>query len=146
MSDTIKMSLANTAFNLSVAEEIFTALARAATSDIQKQYHIRTVLSEIYGNAYLYSNRMRPNSSIDIEVCFTPDRFIASIINEGRGPADINNRKIEAISLYAESGRGLAIVRKLCDNVYFKKMSESKFGVFIEIELPKAKMITNTRE
>lgn len=143
MSDTIKMSLCNTAFNLSVAEEIFSALARAATSDIQKQYHIRTVLSEIYGNAYLYSNRIRPNSSIDLEVCFTPDRFKASIVNEGRGPTDINNRGIEAISPYAESGRGLAIVRKLCDNVYFKKMSESKFGVFIEIELPKTKIVTN---
>lgn len=143
MSDTIKISLTNTAFNLSAAEEIFSALARAATSDIQKQYHIRTVLSEIYGNAYLYSSRMRPNSSIDIEVCFSPERFTASVINEGRGPADINSRKLEAISPYAESGRGLAIVRKLCDNVYFKKMSESKFGVFIEIELPETKKVTN---
>jgi anti-sigma regulatory factor (Ser/Thr protein kinase) len=144
MSDKIKISIANTAFNLSVAEEIFSALARAATNDIQKQYHIRTVLSEIYGNAYLYGDKSRSNSAIEFEACFTPERFSASIINEGKGPADTNSRKVESISPYAESGRGLAIVRKLCDNVYFKKMSETKFGVFIEIELPTANKITST--
>ncbi|NLI15791.1 MAG: ATP-binding protein [candidate division Zixibacteria bacterium] len=143
MSDIIKISLTNTAFNLSAAEEIFSALARAATPDIHKQYHIRTVLSEVYGNAYLYSNKTRPNSVIDLEVCFTPNRFTASIINEGRGPADINSRKVETIPAYAESGRGLAIVRKLCDNVYFKKISETKFGVFFEIELPSVRKIKN---
>jgi anti-sigma regulatory factor (Ser/Thr protein kinase) len=143
MSDKIKITFANTAFNLSVAEEIFSALARSATGDIQKQYHIRTVLSEIYGNAYLYGDKTRPSNVIEFEACFTPDRFSASIINEGRGPADNSNRKVESISPYAESGRGLAIVRKLCDNVYFKKMSETKFGVFIEIELPITNKITS---
>jgi anti-sigma regulatory factor (Ser/Thr protein kinase) len=136
MSDKITITFVNTAFNLSVAEEIFSALARSATPDIQKQYHIRTVLSEIYSNAYLYGNQARSNGLIKFEACFSSDRFFASIINDYKGDADIKKRKIENISPYAESGRGLAIVRKLCDNVYFKKISESKFGVFIEIELP----------
>jgi anti-sigma regulatory factor (Ser/Thr protein kinase) len=136
MNDKIKITFVDTSFNLSVAEEIFTALARSATTDIQKQFHIRTVLSEIYGNAYLYGDKARPNGVIEFEACFSPDRFFASVVNEGKGLTDISNRKVESISPYAESGRGLAIVRKLCDNVYFKKMSETKFGVFIEIELP----------
>jgi anti-sigma regulatory factor (Ser/Thr protein kinase) len=139
MKDLIKIIFPISPISLQVSEDIFEAVARGATSNEQKIYHIRTALSELLNNAYLHGDSSNLDSAIEFKACFSPDRFYASIINEGQGFTEANYNEGEFPSGFAESGRGIKIVRKLCDRVEFKKMAGNKFGVFIEVAIPENK-------
>ena len=126
---------------LEIADDIFNAIANSATSDCRKAYHIRTVLSEAFSNAYLYGDNDSQNAAIVFDICFNPETFIASIINCGNGFADTDIKWNEFPCSDEESGRGLKIIKQLCDKVEFKKIDNNKFRVFIEIKVNDNKKI-----
>ena len=119
--------------------KIFDIIARAAASDVRKRYHIRAVLSEAFNNAYLHGENSSNNACIEMEACFNKDIFFVSIINEGKGFADSIPQENGFQINYAESGRGLKIIKMLSKRVEFKKVNENKFGVFIEIDVSSRK-------
>ncbi|MCD6163498.1 MAG: ATP-binding protein [candidate division Zixibacteria bacterium] len=126
---------------LKIAEDIFSVIANNVTSDRQKAYNIMTVLSEAYNNAYLYGNKDSLDAQIVFETCFKNNKFTASIINEGTGFDDKNISWNEYPSADVESGRGLKIIKQLCDKVEFRKISNNIFEVFVEIEIDENKIV-----
>jgi anti-sigma regulatory factor (Ser/Thr protein kinase) len=143
MNERVKIIFSCSAFSLAIAEEIFAIIARAATSNKQKQYHIRIVLSELFSNAYLHGDKSAPDSAIEFEACFNSERFTAKIMNKGKRIAENKDKRLESICPSAESGRGLAIVRKLCDSVHYKMLDDEKFCLIIEIILPEVNKAIN---
>ena len=135
MSHPIRIAFPVSEMSLKIADEIFDIIARAATSSTKKRYHIQIVLSEIFHNAYIHGDRISADTCIEFEACFDKNKFSASIINEGKGFADSKLKSTDVNHIYAESGRGLKIIRKLSDKVEFKKINDNKFGVFVEINL-----------
>jgi anti-sigma regulatory factor (Ser/Thr protein kinase) len=121
--------------SLQIADEIFEVIARTATSDTKKRHHILTVLSEAFSNAYIHGDKVYHDGGIELETHFNENKFSASIINKGKGFADSKMKNRSDGSDYAESGRGLKIIKKLSDKVEFKRINGNKFGVFIEIDL-----------
>lgn len=127
--------------SLQIAEDIFKIIAHNTTSDPQKIFSIRTVLSESFNNAYLYSDKNSEDAFISIETCFKNNKFTASIMNEGAGFADNDINWNKYPSSDAESGRGLRIIKQLCDKVEFRKIGNNNFEVFVEIEIGESKKV-----
>jgi anti-sigma regulatory factor (Ser/Thr protein kinase) len=144
MKNLIKINFPNTEVSLQIADEIFNVIANLVTFNQQKIYHIRMALSELFNNAYLHADQQNRDSDIEFEACFSEDRFFASIVNKGAGFVEENYDGDEFPSGFAESGRGLKIVRKICDKVEFKRLANNKFGVFIEVAIPINKSVITT--
>jgi len=126
---------------LKLADDIFNVIAHNVTSDCRKAYHIQTVLSEALNNAYLYGDNDSPDAVITFNMCFNLETFTASIINSGNGFADTEIKWNEFPCSDEESGRGLKIIKHLCNKVEFNKIDDNKFRVFIEIDLSENKKI-----
>lgn len=144
MSQPVRIIFPMSEVSLKIADEMFDIIARAATSNTKKRYHIQIVLSEAFDNAYIHGDKISADACIEFEACFNKNKFSASIINEGKGIADSELKGHDINCVFAESGRGLKIIKKLSDKVEFKKINGNKFGVFIEIDLSpekKCKMI-----
>jgi anti-sigma regulatory factor (Ser/Thr protein kinase) len=144
MKDLIYIAFPISPLSLQISEDIFEAVARGVTHNQQKVYHIRIILSELFSNAYLHSGSANLDGIIEFKACFSQDRFYASIINEGKGFTEAKHSVDEFPSGFAESGRGIKIVRRLCDKVEFKKMADNKFGVFVEVAIPDNKSVLIT--
>jgi serine/threonine-protein kinase RsbW len=127
--------------NLQLASDILCAVARRVTIDEQKVYHIEIVLSEAFENAFLHGNRDLHEKEIVFEMCFNQNKFVASVINKGEGFADKDIEWNEFPSCEEESGRGLKIIKRLCDKVEFKKIGPDKFGIFMEMSLSDKKTV-----
>jgi len=115
-----------------VADDIFEVLANNATRDKQLRYNIRTVLSEVFSNAFLYGDKNNCDVEIEVRTCFTENGFMASIINDGAGFADNKIKWDEFPATEQESGRGLKLIKRLCDRVEFKRADNNKFEVQVE--------------
>jgi len=123
--------------SLQIAEDLFSTISKNITTDSRTAYHVRTVLSEGFSNAYLYGNSNLPEAIIIVEMCFNSKTFTANIINDGRGFADNNIKWNEFPSGDDESGRGLKIIKQLCDKLEYKRIGDNRFGIFVEIKLQK---------
>ena len=134
MSDRLKIIFPTAWETLKLANDIFHVIAMNASADNHTSHRIWVVLSEIFNNAYQYGENNVPNASIIFEMCFNKDKFVASIINEGTGFTDKNIKWNEFPSGDMESGRGLKIIKRLCEKVEFKNINGNKFGVFVEIK------------
>ena len=135
MNDFVKIIFPVSMISVRLADDIFTAIAGNITSDGRTAYKIRTVLSEIFSNAFLYCEKESYAKFIVFEGCFTDDKFIASIINEGSGFVDKSISWDDFSSSMDESGRGLKLIRKLCDKVEFNHHDDNRFEVYVEIPL-----------
>lgn len=116
-----------------MADDIFEAVAQNASDDGHIISAIRTVLSEAFSNAFLYGDKRSDDAVIEFKVCFSDNKFIASIINEGQGFADKNIKWDEFPPVMDESGRGIQLIRKLSDKAEFRCLADHKFEVYIEI-------------
>ena len=117
--------------SVKVADDIFEVLANNATRDARLCYNIRTVLSEAFNNAFLYSEKGNLDAVIEVRTCFNKNDFFASIINEGRGFADNEIKWDKFPSIEEESGRGLKIIKKLCDKLEFRRTENNKFEIYV---------------
>jgi anti-sigma regulatory factor (Ser/Thr protein kinase) len=135
MNDCIKIIFPVAMISIRLADDIFKAIAANLTFDGQTAFKIRTVLSEIFSNAFLYCDKEINPKSIEFRGRFKDDKFIASIINEGSGFADIGNSKNEFPSSWDESGRGLKLIKRLSDKVEFIHHEDNRFEVCVEISI-----------
>jgi len=115
-----------------IADDLFEVLANNATRDKRIRYNIRTVLSEVFNNAFLYGEKGDRDAVIEVKACFTENSFLASITNDGSGFADNEIKWDELPSTEQESGRGLRIIKELCDKVEFRRTDNNKFEVRVE--------------
>jgi len=121
--------------SVSLADDLFKVIANNVASDAKTAFNIRIVLSELFSNAFLYGDKQSGNAMIEFKGCFTKDKFVASIINDGGGFADNTIEWNTFPSLLEESGRGIKIIKKLCDKLEFRKHGNNKFEAYIEISM-----------
>jgi len=96
--------------------------------------NLRVGLSEALANAMLYGNAQDPSKSVKVEVAFQGATITAKVTDEGRGfdPYRIPDPTTPGNLLKAE-GRGIFLMRKLLDEVYFNDRGNS---VTLVLRLP----------
>ena len=133
MADFIRIVFPISMVSVRLADDIFDAIARNVTGDAKTVFNIRLVLSEVFSNAFLYGEKQSANAVIEFKGCFNEHIFVASIINEGEGFTDNAIEWNKFPAAMEESGRGLKIIRQLCDKLEFRKHSDNKFETYLEI-------------
>jgi anti-sigma regulatory factor (Ser/Thr protein kinase) len=133
MADMIKIIFPISMVSVRLADDIFDAIARNVTVDTKLAFNIRLVLSEVFSNAFLYGEKQSAGAVIEFRGCFNNHKFVASIINEGTGFSDNAIEWNKFPKAMEESGRGLKIIRQLCDKLEFRKHNENKFETYVEI-------------
>lgn len=102
--------------------------------DIDQQFDIKVILSELLQNAIKHGNSMDTNKKILVDVWLQDNSRVLgiSVADQGRG-FDVDRtirRKSDAIYspdplTMDESGRGLFIVQNLCDDIKFNRMGNA---------------------
>jgi len=82
--------------------------------------NLRVGLSEALANAMLYGSGPDPSKRVKVEVAFQGSTITARVTDEGRGfdPCHLQDPTRPANILKAD-GRGIFLMRKLLDEVYF---------------------------
>jgi serine/threonine-protein kinase RsbW len=82
--------------------------------------NLRVGLTEALANAMLYGNGRDPSKRVKVEVAFQGSTITARVTDEGAGfnPRHLPDPTCPANILKAE-GRGIFLMRKLLDEVYF---------------------------
>lgn len=96
--------------------------------------NLRVGLSEALANAMLYGNNQDPAKRVTVEVAFQGSTITARVTDEGMGfdPCTVPDPTTPANLLRAE-GRGIFLMRKLLDEVYFNDRGNS---VTLVLRLP----------
>lgn len=96
--------------------------------------NLRVGLSEALANAMLYGNAQDPSKRVRVEVAFQGSTITARVTDEGCGfdPSRIPDPTTPSNLMKAE-GRGLFLMRKLLDEVYFNDLGNS---VTLVLRLP----------
>lgn len=97
--------------------------------------NLRVGLAEALANAMLYGNGRDPAKRVKMEVAFHDSAITARITDQGAGfdPLDVPDPTKPANLTRAE-GRGIFLMRKLLDEVYFNDQGNS---VTLVLRLPK---------
>jgi serine/threonine-protein kinase RsbW len=93
-------------------------------------------LAEALANAMLYGNGKDPSKRVRMEVAFRESCIMARITDQGTGfdPGCVPDPTLPA-NLTRPEGRGIFLMRKLLDEVYFNDQGNS---VTLVLHLPKA--------
>ena len=96
--------------------------------------NLRVGLSEALANAMLYGNARDPSKRVKVEVALHGSTITARVTDQGKGfnPYHIPDPTSPANILKAE-GRGIFLMRKLLDEVYFNDRGNS---VTLVLRLP----------
>ena len=96
--------------------------------------NLRVGLSEALANAMLYGNGRDPSKRVKVEVAFKGSTITARVTDEGSGfdPYRLPDPTTPSNLLKAE-GRGIFLMRKLLDEVYFNDRGNS---VTLVLRLP----------
>jgi len=96
--------------------------------------NLRVGLSEALANAMLYGNGPDPSKKVTVEVAFRGSTITARVTDQGPGfdPCHLPDPTCPANILKAE-GRGIFLMRKLLDEVYFNDRGNS---VTLVLRLP----------
>ena len=143
MTDDLKIIFPVSMQAVKMADDIFEAVAKNASTESHTIFAIRTVLSEVFSNAFLYGDKQNEDAIIEFKVCFRDNKFIASIINEGKGFVDKGIRWDQFPPAIQESGRGLHLINKLSHKVEFRNLENNRFEVYIEILTGTKDKVTN---
>ena len=96
--------------------------------------NLRVGLSEALANAILYGNRQDPSKRVKMEVAFQGSTITARVTDEGKGfdPYRLPDPTTPS-NILKPKGRGIFLMRKLLDEVYFNDRGNS---VTLVLRLP----------
>ncbi len=105
--------------------------------DVEKEYRIRLILSELISNGYIHGNRMQEDKLVHIYMKVgCPDQVTFLIIDEGDGFDYRSKLKCceekETIDCLLEGGRGLKLVKSMSDVLMFNRKGNK---VLVKISL-----------
>jgi len=110
--------------DLEVVEEAVDLVARhclaSGVSAQQARFNLRVALCEALSNAIIYGNGLDPRKSVDIEVSLADQLVTVRVTDEGSGfdPDTVPEPSLPD-GIEATTGRGLFLIRRLVDRVYF---------------------------
>jgi serine/threonine-protein kinase RsbW len=124
-------SFPNTARAYGISAEILNPVIDSLADDTPEKQRLKLIVSELVMNAYIHGNRSDPHKTIDVVIQVDEKEFIAVVKDQGRGFEEEDYRRmVTAVSgENDESGRGMKIVHKLCDQVQLYKDEDDKFCI-----------------
>lgn len=110
-------------------EHVVEQVVRCCRAHVREEslgINFRVGLSEALANAMLYGNERDPNKRVRVEVCVAGTRVTARVTDEGEGfdPKSVPD-PTEPANITKPCGRGLFLMRKLCDEVRFNEKGNS---------------------
>ena len=103
----------------STVSDIMLLLEQTEGLSMERIYDIRLCLKEILSNSLVYSG----STSVELVYRFEKGSFRFSVTDNGVGFC--HNKCTTCPDAYAESGRGIYIVRQLADEVIYNKKGTS---------------------
>ena len=114
-----------------ISDDIFGEVVDAADSDLLEKQRMKLIVSELFMNAFIHGNKSNPEKFVDVILEFDNDIFAATVKDQGK---DISIERFKAkihsvTNPEAESGRGINIIHKLCEDVQVYRDQDDKFCV-----------------
>jgi serine/threonine-protein kinase RsbW len=124
-------SFPNTARAYGISAEILNPVVNSLAAGAPEKQRLKLIVSELVMNAYIHGNRGDPRKTIDVIIQFDENQFVTVVKDQGRGFKEEDYRRmVTAVSGEGdESGRGMKIVHKLCDQVQLYKDEDDKFCI-----------------
>ena len=116
--------------DLEVVEEAVDVVARHCLSTglpaRRARFNLRVALCEALSNAIIYGNEMDPAKVVVVEINTTDHHVTIRVEDEGNGfdPSAVPEPSLPS-DLEATGGRGLYLIRKLVDDVYFNDLGNA---------------------
>ncbi len=135
MAPDLVLDIPNDLASIEEAVDFVMARCPACRGDPRRlRLNLRVGLSEALANAMLYGNASDPSKRVKVEVAFQGSTITARVTDQGAGfdPCLVPDPTTPANLLKAE-GRGIFLMRKLLDEVYFNDRGNS---VTLVLRLP----------
>lgn len=135
MAPDLVLDIPNDLASIEEAVDFVMARCPACGNNPRKlRLNLRVGLAEALANAMLYGNAKDPSKRVKVEVAFQGSTITARVTDEGMGfdPYCIPDPTSPGNLLKAE-GRGIFLMRKLLDEVYFNDRGNS---VTLVLRLP----------
>lgn len=126
MDNDLTLELPN---DLQKIEQVVEQVVRCCRSHLPEArlgVNFRVGLTEALSNAMLYGNERDPTKRVRVEVCVAGSRVTARVTDQGDGfDPDAVPDPTEPANLTRPCGRGLFLMRQLCDEVRFNDKGNS---------------------
>jgi len=135
MAPDLVLDIPNDLSSIEEAVDFVMRSCQACSGDPRRlRFNLRVGLAEALANAMLYGNGRDPSKRVKVEVAFHDATITARVTDEGTGfdPLAVPDPTCPA-NLLKANGRGIFLMRKLLDEVYFNDRGNS---VTLVLRLP----------
>ena len=103
-----------------IGEDLVHSLGRYTGDREVLAYHLNLVLTEAITNAICHANENDPTKQIQIQISASDDTLIIKVFDEGVG-FDLAKLTTNNLHDTAECGRGIHIIKRLMDQVKYRR-------------------------
>ena len=124
-------SFPNTSRAYEISADILNPVIESLIVDASEKQKLKLIVSELVMNAYVHGNKGDPDNTIDVAILIDDEDFNITVKDRGEGLDEGKFRDIVmSVSEESdESGRGMKIVNKLCDQVQLFRDEDDKFCI-----------------
>ncbi len=114
-----------------ISADILNPVIESLIVDVSEKQRLKLIVSELVMNAYIHGNNGDPDNALDVVIMVDDEDFIVTVKDQGKG---LDEGKFKDIVMSVsdegdESGRGMKIVNKLCDQVQLFRDEDDKFCI-----------------
>ena len=111
--------------SISNIEPILNRLRHQIPLTLEKYYNILISVTEAINNAIIHGNRLDLNKDVKFELKADSNKIIITVTDEGSGfnPDELLD-PTQPDNLLKENGRGVFLIKQLCDEVTIKSTSK----------------------
>ncbi len=106
-----------------IAEDLVYSLGRYTGDREKLAYHLNLVLTEAITNAICHANENDPDKQIQIQISASDEALNIKVFDEGVG-FDLAEQTTGDIRDTDECGRGIHIIRRLMDQVNYRRINK----------------------
>lgn len=103
-----------------IGENLVHAIGGYSGDREELAYHLNLVLTEAITNAICHANKNNPKKSIQIQISADENQLVLKVFDEGSG-FDLQKMAGDEVKQTAECGRGVQIMRRLMDQVDYRR-------------------------
>ncbi len=124
-------SFPSTARAYGISADILNPVIDSMVVDSPEKQRLKLIVSELVMNAYAHGNKEDPDKTIDVIIQVDDEDFIVTVRDQGGGlKQERFGEIVTSVSEKSdESGRGMKIVNKLCDQVQLFRDEDDKFCI-----------------
>lgn len=124
-------SFPNTSRAYEISADILNPVIESLIVDVSEKQRLKLIVSELVMNAYIHGNKGDPDKTVDVVILIDDENFDVTVKDRGEG---LDEGKLREIVMSVseerdESGRGMKIVNKLCDQVQLLRDEDDRFCI-----------------